>query len=865
MATYTSVQTGDLNDTNTWDVAGTPGDGDIAIVDSGHTVTVTANVTVGDGTNAGIELNGASAVSYGTLIVNDNITLTVKGGDTSSNPAILVNRYAKFEPAAGATIAIYCASDYSTCIVNNGYITSTGTNGNEITFTTDSNGRSWDNDATDETVAGSNKYLFDGGNDVWVGKLANRAVSNAGGTGIGSYGDSSFTPDLVNTTPVGIMTTEVSSYANISSAGDYYVDYDLGVFYFKNTAAYPSIELDYKYLSYYGSGIISHGNTDNSSATFDYTNFEYMGSDSTASEYLYGALMFRYKFSPAVDSDRQMWVKNCTFTYCFRPVTLNACDGSSGNEIEVEYNTFTGCWQPNSGSVWLNGAIFLSSCDYVSVNNNTINVYGNGLAGTGARPCNYIYCDDNTGSMLNIGGIITGVNIYYRRNNITGFSSLNDARAIATEGSSSGFNYWQDNTYVAGGRIASVGSYMIIERNTFSRFYHHGFTTHTSDGYLQKSQIQNNIIYDCTHTNATMGGGLTTGYNRSNWIDLFVWANNTCDGGERGLNLNDEENGGAVLVTRSYIINNIISNSKDGIYLAPEDATDESKLAPYQLDYNIEYNNSGGNATNIVQATFKFSGGNEYNTDDTRNLRGFVLFDPDSSYSLPYTTNTTLALTVSGTAGTDLAYEVVWDGGAAVDLVVGQGTASGGTTSTLIDSGAGWTINEFRCCQVKIHSGTGAGQIGLVKSNTADTLTIIANNDNDVWATAPAADSVFVIYDSMIQPAASDAKTVRVGIYLPDGSFPTASTSDTNIHIYSYKQTGDPAYVDRSGGDLHITSGSSARGNATDDPSSEFASMGLQAVTDDIDQDTRVAWDIGADEYTGIVAIVMHHKDQAAA
>lgn len=51
------------------------------------------------------------------------------------------------------------------------------------------------------------------------------------------------------------------------------------------------------------------------------------------------------------------------------------------------------------------------------------------------------------------------------------------------------------------------------------------------------------------------------------------------------------------------------------------------------------------------------------------------------------------------------------------------GTATGGTTTTLIDTTKSWTVNQWAGKAFHIYLGTGVGQTRVVASNTADTLT----------------------------------------------------------------------------------------------------------------------------------------------
>ncbi len=69
------------------------------------------------------------------------------------------------------------------------------------------------------------------------------------------------------------------------------------------------------------------------------------------------------------------------------------------------------------------------------------------------------------------------------------------------------------------------------------------------------------------------------------------------------------------------------------------------------------------------------------------------------------------------------------------------GTASSGTDYTLVDTGIGWTVDQYRDFVVIITGGTGAGQVKTILANTADTLTIDGR-----WITVPDGTSTYGIY-----------------------------------------------------------------------------------------------------------------------
>lgn len=106
MATRTSTQTGNWNDTATWGGAAAPGDGDIAVISSGHTVTVTATQTVGDDTNLAITcvgnltVNAPLTIKSGTnaIAISQQRSSTVTVSRVGSNTGSIT-----FNPASGVT------------------------------------------------------------------------------------------------------------------------------------------------------------------------------------------------------------------------------------------------------------------------------------------------------------------------------------------------------------------------------------------------------------------------------------------------------------------------------------------------------------------------------------------------------------------------------------------------------------------------------------------------------------------------------------------------------------------------------------------------------------------------------------------
>ena len=86
------------------------------------------------------------------------------------------------------------------------------------------------------------------------------------------------------------------------------------------------------------------------------------------------------------------------------------------------------------------------------------------------------------------------------------------------------------------------------------------------------------------------------------------------------------------------------------------------------------------------------------------------------------------------------------------NIVLPSGTATSGSTTTLVMTGANWPVNMYGNSDVEITAGVGAGQRRRIASNTADTLTLSAatagNARTGPWTTAPNATSVFTIKPS---------------------------------------------------------------------------------------------------------------------
>ena len=82
-----------------------------------------------------------------------------------------------------------------------------------------------------------------------------------------------------------------------------------------------------------------------------------------------------------------------------------------------------------------------------------------------------------------------------------------------------------------------------------------------------------------------------------------------------------------------------------------------------------------------------------------------------------------------------------------------SGTATGGSATTLVNSGKTWATNQFANWQVRIISGAGAGGIRLITSNTSTTLTIASGTAIDAtseYVIEPADDYLYLMGNAAV-------------------------------------------------------------------------------------------------------------------
>ncbi len=107
-----------------------------------------------------------------------------------------------------------------------------------------------------------------------------------------------------------------------------------------------------------------------------------------------------------------------------------------------------------------------------------------------------------------------------------------------------------------------------------------------------------------------------------------------------------------------------------------------------------------------------------------------------------------------------------------------SGTATGGTTTTLVDTSKSWTTNVHAGRAITIISGTGVNQTGTISSNTATTLTISV-----AWAVAPDATSGYRIADDLHIAFTDGTTTATNVIWVTDETSNQPITSGNTINF----------------------------------------------------------------------------------
>jgi hypothetical protein len=764
---YTSQATGNWSSSSTWTPTGVPGSGDTATIANGTTVTVDTNVTVGSnssGIGAAVTINGASSSSYGTLqMTSSGASLTLQGFDKTTNTLMTVNRYGQYNQSAG-TIYGSPGSDYSSIILNKGQMSFTGGS-----VSSPSGNVSWSTSSSGETLGankGIYKYLTTWPTYIYVLQLNYPYVANSGGTGLGSYGNSSLSFSV--SVPSGGLATEVSSLAGVTTTGQYFVDYINGIVYYYTNNVTLTGTATYQYLSMSKTwGIQTTQGTTYNSFTSTGTTFNYMGQITNSANN--AAILVQ---SCTGTGNQQFSFTNNTMQFCGLCLGILSCTGTSANPLNITGNTFyhgittTGSdLQPTYGSII---GCYEATSAYLYINNNTVNTRSALFTAFAYTPTLQTF----TGFQLNNNTGTCGVLAYGKSpmnafpagqiqgNTITGVGQCLSYRTILGMGGTSGSPIViSGNTFNYSMRVAHHAPWFTFTGNASFYAYHHGTPADVnSDCYYPGIIITDNLFYGPATNSVSNSPAIELGYNYRQFYDAPIVANNTSIGYPQGcvgfgdcqdVNLNN-------LIVNAYVVNNLAyytlgSNTTYGAQRTADSTNKLARVHCLQFDNNCFYGTSGGTGTsgsyyssNLNKTgLFTLSGGN-YNTltSSNRNLPGLALFSPTASFptsqiAISYTDTSagvteTLKLSTNNGSSYGTAVSIVNSHGSVTTYAAGTTVVNATDIQSAVllnDTSQSWstTLNNSGCPRarwLKVTSGKLSGQVRATTNNAATTITI---------------------------------------------------------------------------------------------------------------------------------------------
>ena len=747
MAAYTASVTGDWDNSATWGGGGVPGDGDTCVINNGITVTVTSNVTVGatTGTLNSVVIGqaGATAANYAKLVVDDGVTLTLKGVSTTYF-AMKILQWGQLVPSPGARIEVDCDTDGDTGILVQGIIDAQGTANDYITFSVPAANVHWDTTQTSITQPQYSAYfVWDTTRNIACVDLrrshGNSRISNAAGTGIGTMSPYDTSVSISSQSPADIIETGTAarrknSIDEISQAGDFYIDHATAFIYFyydyptSGATALPSFSVTYTYLDPaqwrgWCMDISQSGsNQSGCEGKFDYCIFEYMGKMAVSGRL--PALRAGYR-GAGLGSDREFYVTNSIFRWCSAaiwtcgtPSPNGGNKGTTENPILIDGNTFYGVdsafYDTGGHCITFNNNV-ANTNEYITVSNNNFNCRvpidgAGGVAGVGEGYTKYLKIQNNTftnavdciRTFHPPGDIYSSSEISGNTLQGVGYAANPCRGLLDLQGDATGDIVITGNTIRNFRYGCSVNRYGTIEKNIFYQCYMLGVNFGSGfHGYAPNVTIQNNLF--CGEGKARTSAPSYKSYDNYGHIAIFipnvgnhVWlhnlliSNNTCANQTyQSIALGNTLGGmiDSVFLTRARITNNLLYEGACGVERKADTASyDTVRGALALFDYNLLYGQdnyylpAGGSSGGIYrQATF-VRNSTEYNLDATRNLTGVELWNP--SYSSAQSSGRTLALTVTD-FDTDL--ELTWDSGGsgvAQQLRWQNGTLGDGTGET---------------------------------------------------------------------------------------------------------------------------------------------------------------------------------------
>lgn len=764
---------------------GADGNAYAVTIATGHHMTLPTGVTIlGEGGLAWSEIlkiQATDATTYGSVTIPDGATLDVRG-NAAAKYTIYLLRYAQLIGEPGGTILFSAGGDTENTFYNLGIVRLQGSAAKRFTVT--GAVTSWNN-AGSLTVSNQGPFIYRPANyveaysGVKCSSINRPWLSNAAGTGLGAYGNSSLSFSTV--TPTGILATEVATLDDVNGAGKWWAEYKTSMvcWYQATEAQTTTFTANYKYLTYSSWGSRTRENTTYNEFVADYVDFLYAGSPGGNST---NAVACRYSVSDAQGGTvHNCSITNSRFYYVAGPIWLDSVNGAT-----VTDNLFDGT---SNFAAYAGGVTLFLSADTsnVTISRNVFLTGAPVILHYGAYSMPNLTVTDNVSrAQVFIVGNADGPampDCLISRNVSWGWGGIGvgntspDGRTFSRIKGTAGHPCTvSDNLIVNPFRGFNISYYTNYDGNYMSGGIHHHMMGPNGEGNASiiDAKMRGNVF-----TRGTGCSYIEFGYVGTSDFPNATATNNVIYGSPlAGMYITDSCDQGMQMITAGLFHSNLITNNGVGV-----SSTAESGVRGQRFHFAAnDFNNLYGNGTAFGGFWNRFS-----TVSGLTNITGLSLYNP--SYAPPQSGKSLVYTYTSDTNAT-----LAWDGGSALQLVMSSGTATSGTTLTLTDTGKAWTTafntptTTPQGGWVKITGGTGIGQVRRVTLNTGTVLTV-----GPAFDTAPDATSTYAVWRGSVQLTASGATTIWAGWDL--ALLPTSSQTDSAVAVALNGFTYDPRYM----------------------------------------------------------------------
>ena len=613
-------------------------------------------------------------------------------------------------------------------------------------------------------------------------------VSNAAGTGLGHFGDSSFSCKDSATNTTVVCVTEKSTIDQVlssSTPGDYWVDYTSGAFIIYNPST-ASIKTTFKYLTYISYSIIGTGNTTYNELVFDHSSFQYVGTNLSSGNGLFDSIRVANKQTDHLSgSTHRKFVFTNNSMFACRVMGLGSggagASGDSSGSVPIDGNSFVAMDTTQKGIITVITTTAVGS-NYVSAQNNYVHFgywsgNGQGFIGASSGTANTFSNWTVNHNYISGGGYgfysFTSPTLsaqwpdaQFADNTYYAYAAAFDVRFAYNPSGTSGHPFLiHDNVLIHPHRAVDLGQYAYFYNNVVTDTDHHFVTgpsttknSTTSFALFSGSKAWGNIMLNGYTSGMAC---LQFGYADLSMVDSFSYYNNTChnppgysaaaiplvDFGDCG------DCTGPKMYTNVMAYNNLGSNlsyayARAGNYYNSGTSNYTSYQHILRADYNASYNiltsfyvgstTIGAPNTMRQVATFTNSSGGEYNVA-AHNVTGVTLANP----SLAYSAGGSYTLAWAYTSPTSIT--LAWGGGTPVSVIQCNGTTTsassdlntniGVLTDTASCSSGGWPAGATPDATLStspvgryilMTSGVASGEVRRVMYNSSATVLDVA-------------------------------------------------------------------------------------------------------------------------------------------